>query len=43
MRLIDSCGWLEFFTDGLRASAYEKELSAKPEDILVPAIVVYEL
>ncbi len=43
MRLIDSCGWLEFFTNGPRASAYEKELSAKPEDILVPAIVIYEV
>jgi predicted nucleic acid-binding protein len=43
MKLIDSCGWLEFFTDGPRASVYEKELTAKPEGILVPAIVIYEV
>jgi len=43
MRLIDSCGWLEFFTDGLRAAPYEKELTGKPEDILVPSIVIYEV
>ena len=43
MKLIDSCGWLEFFTDGPLGSSYEKELSAKPEEILVPSIVLYEV
>ena len=43
MKLIDSCGWLEFFTDGPLGSNYDKELSSKPEEILVPTIVLYEV
>ena len=43
MKLVDSCGWLEFFTDGPLGSSYEKELSTQPDDILVPSIVLYEV
>ncbi|UCF30712.1 MAG: type II toxin-antitoxin system VapC family toxin [bacterium] len=43
MVLVDSCGWLEFFTDGPLGSSYEEELSSKPEELLVPSIVLYEV
>jgi predicted nucleic acid-binding protein len=43
MKLIDSCGWLQFFTDGPLSVDYGKELSANPEEILVPSIVLYEV
>ena len=43
MKLVDSCGWLEFFTDGPLGSAHGKELASKPEEILVPSIVLYEV
>ncbi len=43
MKLIDSSGWLQFFTDGPLSADYGKELSAKPEEILVPSIVLYEV
>jgi len=43
MKLVDSCGWLQFFTDGPLGSSYGKELSSKPEEILVPSIVLYEV
>ena len=43
MKLVDSCGWLEFFTDGPLSSNYGKELSSKPDEIIVPAIVLYEV
>ena len=43
MKLIDSCGWLEFFTDGPLSADYGKELSANSEEILVPSIVIYEV
>ncbi|MDF1526718.1 MAG: type II toxin-antitoxin system VapC family toxin [bacterium] len=43
MKLIDSCGWLEFFTGGPQAAAYGKELAADMKEILVPAIVLYEV
>ena len=43
MKLIDSCGWLEFFTDGPLSADYEKELTSGLEEILVPTIVLYEV
>ena len=43
MKLIDSGGWLEFFTDGPLCAEYEKELAANLEEILVPSIVLYEV
>lgn len=42
MRVIDSSGWLEWFTDGPLADSYRAYLE-KPGDILVPAIVIYEV
>lgn len=42
MILVDSCGWLEYFTDGPLADKYYKFLS-KPHEIIVPTIVLYEV
>ncbi len=42
MHVVDSCGWLEWFTDGDLADAYRSFLD-KPGDILVPSIIVYEV
>lgn len=43
MKLIDSCGWLEFFTDGPLSAQYGKELTGSLDEILVPTIVIYEV
>lgn len=42
MVIVDSCGWLEWFTNGPVADSYKKYL-ADPDNILVPAIVLYEV
>jgi len=42
MLVVDSCGWLEWFTDGQLAESYRPFLS-EPERLLVPAIVFYEV
>lgn len=42
MIIVDSCGWLEWFTDGQLADKYKQYLTA-PENILMPAIILYEV
>lgn len=42
MIIVDSCGWLEWFADGLLAHKYKKYLENKQE-LLVPTIVLYEV
>ena len=42
MVIVDSCGWLEWFTDGKLAKSYKKYL-ADADNLLVPAIVLYEV
>jgi len=42
MIIVDSCGWLEWFTDGKLANKYQKYL-ADQENLLVPAIIIYEV
>lgn len=42
MVIVDSCGWIEWFTDGPLADAYRPFL-AEPDRLLVPSIVVYEV
>jgi predicted nucleic acid-binding protein len=42
MHIVDSCGWLEWFTEGPLAGAYEEHLK-DPEQLLVPAVVLYEV
>ena len=42
MILVDSVGWIEFFTDGPLAGKYSKYLQ-KPSEVVVPTIVLYEV
>jgi len=42
MKVIDSSGWLEFFTNGPLADDYVAHL-ATPAEILTPTVVVYEM
>jgi len=42
MIIVDSCGWLEWFSDGKLADKYRAYL-ATPDDILMPAIILYEV
>ena len=42
MFLVDSCGWLEWFTDGPLAEEYKPYL-ADCDNLLVPSIVLYEV
>ena len=42
MILVDSSGWIEFFTAGANAGKYGHYLE-KPEDVVTPTVVVYEV
>ena len=42
MVIVDSCGWLEWFTDGRLADKYQEYL-ADQDNLLVPAIILYEI
>lgn len=42
MTLVDSVGWIEFFTDGPLANEYAKYLQ-KPSEVVVPTVVLYEV
>ena len=42
MIIVDSCGWLEWFSDGSLADRYHEYL-ADQENLLIPAIVLYEV
>jgi len=42
MLLVDSSGWLEFFTDGPLSATYAQHLK-HPNDVLTPTIVLYEV
>ena len=42
MWVIDSSGWIEYFTDGPKADAYARYVEAR-EPILTPTVVVYEV
>ena len=41
-RVVDSSGWIEYLADGPLARAFAAYLSP-PEDILTPAVVLYEV
>ncbi|NJD38790.1 MAG: type II toxin-antitoxin system VapC family toxin [Geobacter sp.] len=41
-QVVDSSGWLEFFADGPNAAAFAAPL-AKPADLIVPVITIYEV
>jgi len=40
--VVDSSGWIEFFTDGPKADAYARYLK-DPQQVATPAVVVYEV
>jgi predicted nucleic acid-binding protein len=40
--VVDSSGWIEFFTDGAKAGAYGRYLK-NPDNLLTPSVVVYEV
>ncbi len=40
--VVDSWGWIEYFTDGPLALKYARYLE-RPQDVLTPVIVVYEV
>lgn len=42
MIVIDSSGWLEFFSDGPHAEKFANQLS-EPEHVLTPTIAIYEV
>jgi predicted nucleic acid-binding protein len=42
MILVDSCGWLEYFSDGKLADKYYHYLKT-PCKVVVPTIVIYEV
>ena len=42
MVIVDSCGWLEWFTDGILADKYQEYL-ADQDNLLVPAVILYEV
>lgn len=42
MLLVDSSGWIEFFTDGPLAGEYAKYIN-NPAQIITPTIVLYEV
>ncbi|MFZ2630004.1 MAG: type II toxin-antitoxin system VapC family toxin [Desulfosalsimonadaceae bacterium] len=42
MIIVDSCGWLEWFTDGKLADEYKMYLT-NGENILIPAIILFEV
>jgi len=42
MIIVDSCGWLEWFSDGKLAGEYEQYL-ADQENLLIPAIILFEV
>ena len=42
MVVVDSSGWIEFFTDGPKAGAFARYLK-EPEKIVTPVVVVYEV
>ncbi len=42
MNIVDSSGWLEFFSDGPNANEFSKPLS-DTENLIVPSISVFEV
>ncbi len=42
MNLVDSCGWLEYFTEGMNSSFFAP-LIEEPNTLLVPSICIYEV
>ena len=43
MNLIDSSGWLEYFSDGPNADVFTEPIIASSEPIIIPTIIIYEI
>ena len=43
MNIIDSSGWLEYFADGPNANFFAKPILKKSVQIIIPAIIIYEI
>jgi predicted nucleic acid-binding protein len=43
MNVVDSSGWLEYFSNGPNASFFEKPILARNSKIIIPSISVYEI
>jgi predicted nucleic acid-binding protein len=43
MYLVDSCGWLEYFTNGTLADEFAFYLKKDRKQLLVPTLIVYEV
>lgn len=43
MIIIDSSGWLEYFTDGPNADHFEKIILKHSKEIVIPTIILYEI
>ncbi len=42
MNIVDSCGWLEYFADGLDADFFAPAIE-NAEELIVPTISVYKV
>ena len=42
MTVVDSCGWIEYFTDGPLAERYRRYLK-KNADLVVPTVTLFEV
>lgn len=42
MNIVDSSGWLEFFTGGRNAAAFDRPLN-DVDSLIVPAVTIYEV
>ncbi|MFC1508930.1 type II toxin-antitoxin system VapC family toxin, partial [Candidatus Omnitrophota bacterium] len=42
MNIVDSSGWLEYFTDGMNAEYFHEPLN-NSESLIIPTIIIYEV
>jgi predicted nucleic acid-binding protein len=42
VKVVDSCGWIEYFTDGALAEAYSRAVK-RNADLLVPTVTLFEV
>ena len=42
MNVVDSCGWLEYFSDGVNADFFAPAIEST-EDLLVPTLTLFEV
>ena len=43
MIVVDTSGWLEYFTDGRNAAKFEDVILKNADKIIVPAVIIYEV